>query len=128
MGAQSRLNGPIPEAEALAMDYVLYYWPGIQGRGEFVRLAFEEAGERYVDMALVPEEKGGGAAAIMPFLQGEDIARPPFAPPFLRAGRRIIGQTNRPRKNPRGSDLGAGVGVSSQLLTPKSPTPAVRGL
>jgi glutathione S-transferase len=75
------------------MDYVLYYWPGIQGRGEFVRLAFEEAGEAYVDVALVPEEKGGGAAAMMPFLQGEDIERPPFAPPFLKAGRRLIGQT-----------------------------------
>ena len=75
------------------MDYVLYYWPGIQGRGEFVRLAFEEAGERYVDVALVPEEEGGGAAAMMPFLQGEDIVRPPFAPPFLKVGRRLIGQT-----------------------------------
>lgn len=75
------------------MDYVLYYWPGIQGRGEFVRLAFEEAGERYVDVALVPEEQGGGAAAMMPFLQGGDVARPPFAPPFLKAGRNLIGQT-----------------------------------
>lgn len=75
------------------MDYVLYYWPGIQGRGEFVRLAFEEAGERYTDVALVPGEKGGGAAAMMPLLQGEDVARPPFAPPFLKAGRRLIGQT-----------------------------------
>ena len=40
------------------MAYELYYWPGIQGRGEFVRLALEEAGAEYVDMALVPAEKG----------------------------------------------------------------------
>jgi hypothetical protein len=28
----------------LLMMYELYYWPGIQGRGEFVRLAPEDAG------------------------------------------------------------------------------------
>lgn len=76
------------------MGYVLYYWPGIQGRGEYVRLALEEGGASYVDTALVPEARGGGAGALMPFLEGEDIARPPFAPPFLKAGRRIIGQTS----------------------------------
>ena len=75
------------------MTYELYYWPGIQGRGEFVRLAFEEAGAGYVDIALVPEEKGGGAPAMGRYLQGEDIERPPFAPPFLKAGRQLIGQT-----------------------------------
>jgi hypothetical protein len=42
------------------MIYELYYWPGIQGRGEFVRLALEEAGAEYVDIALRPEEEGGG--------------------------------------------------------------------
>jgi len=76
------------------MRYVLYYWPGIQGRGEFVRLALEEAGADYVDTALVPDRKGGGAAALKPFLEGKDVKRPPFAPPFLGAGRRIIGQTS----------------------------------
>lgn len=75
------------------MDYVLYYWPGIQGRGEYVRLALEEGGARYVDTALVPEKAGGGVAAMMRILEGGDVARPPFAPPFLRAGRQIIGQT-----------------------------------
>ena len=38
------------------MRYELYYWPGIQGRGEFVRLAFEAAGASYIDIAL---EKDG---------------------------------------------------------------------
>jgi len=75
------------------MRYVLYYWPGIPGRGEFVRLALEEGGASYVDTALLPEDQGGGAAAMVPFLEGPDIERPPFAAPFLKAGRRIIGQT-----------------------------------
>jgi glutathione S-transferase len=75
------------------MIYELYYWPGIQGRGEFVRLALEDAGAKYVDMALVPEEKGGGVAALERFLEGADVERPPFAPPFLKAGRQLIGQT-----------------------------------
>ncbi len=75
------------------MIYELYYWPGIQGRGEFVRLALEDAGAQYVDFALKPEEEGGGVSALERFLDGKDIARPPFAPPFLKAGRQVIGQT-----------------------------------
>jgi glutathione S-transferase len=75
------------------MDYVLYYWPGIQGRGEYVRLALEAGGASYVDTALLPEKAGGGVAAMMRYLEGKDVARPPFAPPFLRAGRQVIGQT-----------------------------------
>jgi glutathione S-transferase len=75
------------------MRYLLYYWPGIQGRGEFVRLALEEAGADYVDLALRPEKEGGGEAAIGKFLSDESVVRPPFAPPFLRAGRQVIGQT-----------------------------------
>ena len=75
------------------MIYELYYWPGIQGRGEFVRLAFEETGAEYVDVALVPENKGGGVAAMSKYLEGEDVERPPYAPPFLKAGRQLIGQT-----------------------------------
>jgi glutathione S-transferase len=76
------------------MKYFLYYWPGIQGRGEFVRLALEEGGADYVDTALISEEDGGGEAAITPYLDGKDVGRPPFAPPFLRAGRQVIGQTS----------------------------------
>jgi glutathione S-transferase len=73
--------------------YRLYYWPGIQGRGEYVRLALEEADARYLDIALLPEERGGGVPALAPYLNGRHIARPPFAPPFLKAGRLLIGQT-----------------------------------
>ena len=75
------------------MIYELYYWPGIQGRGEFIRLALEDAGAEYVDYALVPESEGGGVAAMERFLEGDDVERPPFAPPFLKAGRVLIAQT-----------------------------------
>jgi glutathione S-transferase len=77
----------------MAVNYELYYWPGIQGRGEYVRLALEYAGASYVDYALVPDKKGGGVAALEKFLNGRGVERPPFAPPFLKAGRLLIGQT-----------------------------------
>jgi glutathione S-transferase len=75
------------------MRYELYYWPGIQGRGEFVRLALEEGAAEYLDTALLPEKRGGGVAALERYLSGDNVARPPFAPPFLRVGRQVIGQT-----------------------------------
>lgn len=75
------------------MRYELYYWPEIQGRGEFVRLALEEAAAPYVDVALRPEEDGGGVPAIQRVLEDTGLQCPPFAPPFLRAGRHVIGQT-----------------------------------
>jgi glutathione S-transferase len=67
--------------------YELFYWPTIQGRGEFVRLALEEAGAPYVDVA---REKGG-MKRMMALLDGG--SHPPFAPPFLKAGELLIGQT-----------------------------------
>jgi glutathione S-transferase len=75
------------------MKYRLYYWPGIQGRGEYVRLALEEAGADYLDAALLAPNRGGGVPALMRILENRTIARPPFAPPFLQAGRLLIGQT-----------------------------------
>src|SRR5574341_662668 len=75
------------------MRYELYYWPGIQGRGEYVRLALEEAGADYVDVARLPRRAGGGVPALMRFLSHDGTRRPPFAPPFLKAGRLLIGQT-----------------------------------
>jgi glutathione S-transferase len=74
------------------MIYQLYYWPSIQGRGEFVRLVLEESGARYVDVARM-SGPGGGVAALMRFLDSRSVRRPPFAPPFLKAGRLVIGQT-----------------------------------
>jgi glutathione S-transferase len=73
------------------MRYELYYWPTIQGRGEFVRLALEEGGADYVDVARRRGKRG--VPAMMKFIDGTRIARPPFAPPFLRAGKLVIGQT-----------------------------------
>lgn len=75
------------------MTYELYYWPGIQGRGEFVRLALEEGAARYRDVALVAESRGGGVPAILRVLEARGVRRPPFAPPILRAGRQLIAQT-----------------------------------
>jgi glutathione S-transferase len=71
------------------MRYEFCYWPEIQGRGEFVRLALEEAGASYVDVA---REKGG-TEAMFKMMEGERIKQPPFAPPFLKAGKLLIGQT-----------------------------------
>jgi glutathione S-transferase len=70
------------------MRYELYYWPGIQGRGEYVRLALEDCGADYADVA----RGGRGMAAMMKMLEAGS-ATPPFAPPFLKAGRLLIGQT-----------------------------------
>ena len=75
------------------MTYELYYWPGIQGRGEYIRLALEYAVAEYKDIALIPAAKGGGVPALERFLEGDDVQRPPFAPPFLKAGQQLIGQT-----------------------------------
>src|SRR5262252_1371991 len=71
------------------MAYELYYWAGIQGRGEFVRLALEEAGAEYVDVARQP----GGESAMARLLGDNAAGRPPFAPPFLKARDLVIGQT-----------------------------------
>lgn len=72
------------------MIYELYYWPTVQGRGEFVRLAMEEGGAQYRDVAR-ESGKGAGIQGMMRLLN--KFVTPPFAPPFLRAGRVLIGQT-----------------------------------
>jgi glutathione S-transferase len=74
------------------MRYELFYWPGIQGRGEFVRLALEEAGADYVDVAR-EHGRGLGVDAMVRLMEGDELERPPFAPPFLRAGKQVIAQT-----------------------------------
>ena len=73
------------------MRYELYYWPTIQGRGEFIRLALEEAGADYVDVARKRGQRG--VAAMMRLMGGKRGGRPPFAPPFLKVGKLIIAQT-----------------------------------
>ena len=72
--------------------YELYYWPSIQGRGEFVRLAFEDAGVPYVDVARLSPPRGG-VPALLRFLRGQPGFQLPFAPPFLKVGTLLIAQT-----------------------------------
>jgi len=70
------------------MRYELYYWPEIQGRGEYVRLALEEAGAGYVDVA-----RGSRGISTMMRMMEARGGTPPFAPPFLKAGKQVISQT-----------------------------------
>ncbi len=67
------------------MAYELYYWTGIQGRGEYVRLALEAVGVPYRDVA---REEGDGVIARV----SKEAATPSFAPPFLRDGDVMVGQ------------------------------------
>jgi glutathione S-transferase len=88
-GAASRRElWPVTKA-----PYELYYWPTIQGRGELVRLALEEAAAPYVDVARLPVKKGGGVQAMMKVMRHEGGGLEPFAPPFLKVGDLVIGQT-----------------------------------
>ena len=75
------------------MTYQLYYWPGIQGRGEFVRLALEAAGAPYVDVARGPAGQGEGIAGMTDFMASPNVKHPPFAPPFLVDGKVVVAQT-----------------------------------
>ena len=74
------------------MRYELYYWPTIQGRGEFIRLALEEADADYVDVTR-QQGRGRGVNAMLRLMRGKGVTHVSFAPPFLRAGRLMIGQT-----------------------------------
>lgn len=71
------------------MAYELYYWPTIQGRGEFVRLLLEDAGADYVDVIRRPDADGGGRDALLALL--EETGH--FAPPILKHGDTVVSQT-----------------------------------
>lgn len=71
------------------MTIELYYWPTIQGRGEFVRLLLEDVGAPYVDVARTK----GGMAKMMRFLAGKEPGPLPFAPPFVRVDGTVVSQT-----------------------------------
>jgi glutathione S-transferase len=73
------------------MRYALYYWPSVQGRGEFIRLALEEAGADYVDVARRPGKRG--VPAMMKLMENPRLIRSPYAPPFVKAGKIIVAQT-----------------------------------
>lgn len=76
------------------MAYELYYHVGLQGRGEFVRLALEEAGASYVDVGRLPKEQGGGQEAVLAMMNGAGGDRPPYAPPILKDGDFVVAQTS----------------------------------
>jgi glutathione S-transferase len=75
------------------MAYEFFYWPEIQGRGEFVRLALEDAGAAYIDVARGPESEGRGVPAMLALMHGDGTSHIPFAPPFLRDGDTIVSHT-----------------------------------
>jgi glutathione S-transferase len=75
-----------------AEPYELYYWPTIPGRGEFIRLALEEAGAPYVDVARLAKPCGG-MAAMMKLLEDGGGDLQPFAPPVLKSGDLVVAQT-----------------------------------
>lgn len=75
------------------MPYELHYWPSIPGRGEFVRLALEAAGAAYIDVARGDEAAGLGVPAMLRCLKDPQQVHPPFAPPFLKDGELLVGQT-----------------------------------
>ena len=71
------------------MTYELFYWPSIQGRGEYVRLALEDAGAAYRDVART----AAGMKRMMALMGSPRLKTPSFAPPFLRDGKVVVGQT-----------------------------------
>jgi glutathione S-transferase len=80
-------------SESKEPQYELYYWPGLPGRGEFVRLAFEDAGCPYLEMGRLSAKEGGGVAAIQRMMRGEAGGLRPFSPPILKYGDLVIAQT-----------------------------------
>lgn len=99
------------------MKYELFYWPSIQGRGEFVRLALEDASASYDDVARAKN----GMDRMMKMMKGE--TRPPFAPPFLKSGKLVIAQVANilfylgPRLNLAPKDEGARLWLNALQLT-----------
>lgn len=78
-----------PAAESSpTLGYELYYWPGIQGRGEFIRLALEDVGAPYIDVA-----RERGTKDIIRALEGKLGGGRHFAPPVLRHQDVVISQT-----------------------------------
>jgi glutathione S-transferase len=73
--------------------YELLYWPGLQGRGEFVRLALEDAGVPYDDVVRLPEREGGGMAVLDRLLEEPGPWLTPLGPPALRHGDVLVAQT-----------------------------------
>jgi glutathione S-transferase len=76
----------------MAETYELYYWPPLPGRGEYIRLIFEDTGTPYADVGRLPVDQGGGMDAILAYYKGERPGLPAFAPPVLKAGELVLAQ------------------------------------
>ncbi|MBK8258241.1 MAG: glutathione S-transferase family protein [Polyangiaceae bacterium] len=102
--------------------YELYYWPGLPGRGEYIRLALEDAGAPYVDVARKPASEGGGPGALMAAMKSTEGLEP-FAPPFLKCGNLTIAQVANillflgPRLDLTPADEGGRLGANQLQLT-----------
>jgi glutathione S-transferase len=87
------MRAAVPSTEVTTMGdakFELFYWPGIPGRGEFVRLVLEEAGADWVDVGLLPEDKGGGGKVVARLLGQGPV--PAYAPPVLKVGDVVVSQ------------------------------------
>ena len=76
----------------MSAPYQLVYWPVLQGRGEFIRLALEDAGADYEDVARKPDAEGGGFEAVLHYNRGDAPGHPPLAPPILVHGEVVLAQ------------------------------------
>ena len=102
------------------MPYELFYWPGLQGRGEFVRLALEDAGADYVDVCR-GAGRGQGVAALTALLRSPGLAQQPFAPPILRDGELLMSPR---RQHPVPSRAKADAGARARGPAPVRQRPA----
>ncbi|KAL3427778.1 glutathione s-transferase [Phlyctema vagabunda] len=74
--------------------YELIYWPGMPGRGEHVRLLFEEAGVPYSDAAKSDDAIPLVTTQISASNLGDAENPPPLAPPILKHGNLTLSQTS----------------------------------
>lgn len=77
----------------MAPSYELIYWPSIPGRGEFIRLALEEAGVEYTDKAVTSADEAVKDVQAQTTGTGDANNPPTFAPPVLRHDDLYISQT-----------------------------------
>jgi len=80
------MSDPTPKKPRTQPPYELLYWPGIPGRGEFIRLVFEATKTPYSDPAMESKEGVNAVLAIKDEKStGDEDGNPPaFAPPALR--------------------------------------------
>ncbi len=81
-------------SQSAGSSYELYYWPSIPGRGEFIRLIFEEAGVSYLDVARLSEKEGGGIDKMFALMESKEKNPPPLFPPFLKVDDVVLAQTS----------------------------------